>query len=97
MKITITKGVKSIYLEKSDEWDSESENTTIELDRKKLLTALADILYDDYFRDNGAEMEDRTEYALAVKKGIKSMIDDCDIVDDLAEICKVSLVEYFND
>ena len=76
------------------EWDGdEGFEFEYEVEDEKLLEAVVDLVYEDYFMKT--ELADRCEYVFAVKKGIKKLINDYDNLDEYVEEYDDELKDYF--
>lgn len=84
---------KSEYSPKIDETVEETEDFEYEVEDDKLLDAVTDFIYYDYFSKE--DIADNCEYVVAVKKGIKKLINDYDNLDEYVEGYDSELKDYF--
>ena len=92
MTFTYTRKMKSYYSAQHDEYFYDEYDFEYEPERRDLVHALADILVG---RENFHKGE-KDAYKLATKL-TERIIDDCDIVDELAEKYKDELRDWFED
>ena len=72
-------------------YEDEDVEFEYEVDNSKLLPAVAELLFADYF------LCVRGKEANIVFKGLKKMIDELDILEELADIYEESLEDAFED
>lgn len=78
------------------EWDGdEGFGFEYEVEDEKLLEAVVDLVYEDYFMKT--ELADRCDYSIAVKRGLKKFIEDNDNLDELVEDYEDELKDYFEE
>lgn len=97
MKKTFTynKIIESVYIPEIDEYENTGEDFKYEVNENRLLEAVVDLSYDDYFKQT--ELADRVDYAVAVKMGLEEFIKNNDNLDQLVEYYEERLKDYFEE
>ena len=73
-----------------------SEKFYYKVCRDDLVEALADCLYDAYYREK-SELCDMADFPYVVIRGLKNLMDELDLVDELSDKFESELKEYFRD
>lgn len=82
-----TKTNNQYYLKESDEYEYDGIEFEYKISDDEVLDAILDFIVDEYFPDFCEKLIDK----------IKTFIKDCDLLDDLFEIYKDQLKDYFED
>lgn len=91
-----TKFTKHHYCDFSDEWEEDGVEFDYEVENKDLLPAIVDLLVDDYFMDDNGVMHNE-ELRKAVKEKLSKLIEENDLVEQLADQYEDTLKEIFQD
>lgn len=76
---------------KTLKYNFEGENYEYDASRNEILEALADIVFDEYFKgDHVADFG-------TIQKGLKALIDDYDLLDEMFENYEEEVKDYFED
>lgn len=86
---------KSVYAENIDENIETGETFDYEVSNAEIFEAIVDFVYQEYFTKT--DIADRCDYASAVKKGIRKLIQDFDLFDDMVEAYEDKFKDYFED
>ena len=93
---TYTKITGRYYLDYTDEWEEDGVDFEYEVDDDELLPEIVDLVFDDYFGDDKVvcDSEERTK---DVKKRLKRLIEESDLIDIFADQYEDTLKEIFQD
>lgn len=99
-----TKFTGHYYCMASDEWEEDGVEFDYQVEDKRLLPEIVDLLFDDYFSDDKAFVQDK-QRVKEFKENLKRLIDEKDLVgwfadyyeDTLKEIFQDEAIEWYND
>lgn len=99
-----TKFTKYHYCEFSDEWEEDGVEFDYEVEDKKLLPIIVNLVFEDYF-ESDAVYCDNKDVVKAIKENLKRFIEESDLIgvladqyeDNLKEIFQEEAMEFYND
>lgn len=89
-KFTYTKITGHYYCQHSDDWEQDGIDFDYEVQDKDLLPEVVKLVFNDYFGDIGFKEGD-------IKEGLAKMIEEQDLLDQLADNYEDTLKEIFQD
>lgn len=92
---TYQKVTNRVYSPILDDYVEETDDICYNVDDKQLLSAVVDLVFEDYFMNT--ELVDRCNYGSAVRNGLKKFIEDNDNLDQLVEDYEDRLKDYFEE
>jgi hypothetical protein len=82
------------YCQHSDDWEQDGVDFEYQVPNYRLLPVIIDLVFDDYFCDTDIISDDE-EITKAIKQKLKTLIDENDMIEILAENYEETLTEIF--
>lgn len=93
---TYTKITGHYFCQYSDEWEKDGVDFDYEVSDDKLLPKIVNLVFDDYF-EGDKNYCDNEQTVKAIKESLSRMIEDRDLVGELADQYEDTLKELFED
>jgi hypothetical protein len=88
-RFTYTKITGHYYCQHSEDWEQDGIEFDYEVEDRKLIPEIVDLVFEEYFCDNSNEK--------FIKDGLKRIIEENELVENLAERYEETLKEIFKD